>query len=262
MQNDRALVTETIKCLNLFEGDVGSAVRKIGDWIEDGGQSGLLKVFTPNAEQIIQASESKAFLEQMKQADMLLPDGMGLVWAYGRLRGKRLKRVSGVDVMRDLCLWAVTHNKKVFLLGGRNDVGKRVKKRILSDCGAKSNEKCNDRLIEYDGGPKEYDDETLGERVELMRRIEEFRPDVIFVAFGAPKQERWVIENEAALEKMGVKVAMVVGGAMDMLSGDLRRAPVWMRHAGLEWLWRLAQEPWRWRRQLRLWRFVRGVMWG
>ena len=86
-----------------------------------------------------------------------------------------------------------------------------------------------------------------------MRLIQRAEPDILFVAYGAPQQDKWIARN---LERLGVPVAMGVGGAFDFISGRAKRAPRWLQRLGLEWLHRLACEPWRWRRMMALPRFV------
>ena len=88
---------------------------------------------------------------------------------------------------------------------------------------------------------------------EIVGNITRARPDILFVAYGAPQQEKWIARN---LGRLGVPVAMGVGGAFDFISGHAKRAPGWMRRFGLEWLYRLCHEPWRWRRMLALPRFA------
>ena len=94
---------------------------------------------------------------------------------------------------------------------------------------------------------------ALEEEGEIVCMIQRAKPDVLFVAYGAPQQDKWVSRN---LERLGVPVAMGVGGAFDFISGRAKRAPRWVQHLGLEWLHRLYREPWRWRRMLALPRFV------
>ena len=107
--------------------------------------------------------------------------------------------------------------------------------------------------IKYFQGPRNIENETAAERAEAIRRINKFRPHLLFVAYGAPMQEKWIAAN---LPQLKINVAMGVGGAFDYLAGRVQRAPQWLRRGGLEWLWRLIQEPWRWKRQLRLVKFV------
>ncbi|MDP2726812.1 MAG: WecB/TagA/CpsF family glycosyltransferase, partial [Dehalococcoidia bacterium] len=95
----------------------------------------------------------------------------------------------------------------------------------------------------YPGSP------SLEEEGEIVSKVREASPDILLVAYGAPAQDLWIYRN---LERLHVPVAMGVGGALDFVSGRVRRAPPWVRSLGLEWLFRLAQEPWRWRRMMRL----------
>ncbi|MCK4450446.1 MAG: WecB/TagA/CpsF family glycosyltransferase, partial [Anaerolineae bacterium] len=94
---------------------------------------------------------------------------------------------------------------------------------------------------------------ALEEEDEIVRLIQRAKPDILFVAYGAPQQDKWIARN---LERLGVPVAMGVGGAFDFISGRAKRAPRWLQRVGLEWLHRLLHEPWRWRRMLALPRFV------
>jgi N-acetylglucosaminyldiphosphoundecaprenol N-acetyl-beta-D-mannosaminyltransferase len=95
------------------------------------------------------------------------------------------------------------------------------------------------------------------EENDIVERIRAARPDMLFVAFGAPAQDLWIARNQPRLQ---VPVAMGVGGSLDFVAGVTRRAPEWVQRIGLEWLYRLIREPWRWRRQLELPRFVWHVL--
>ena len=98
----------------------------------------------------------------------------------------------------------------------------------------------------------------FGQSFEIVRLIQRAEPDILFVAYGAPVQDKWIARN---LERLGVPVAMGVGGAFDFVSGRAKRAPRWLQRVGLEWLHRLLHEPWRWRRMLALPKFVWLVVW-
>jgi N-acetylglucosaminyldiphosphoundecaprenol N-acetyl-beta-D-mannosaminyltransferase len=98
---------------------------------------------------------------------------------------------------------------------------------------------------------------AAAEVVEIIARIRDARPDILFVAFGAPRQDLWIAEHYDAL---GVPVMMGVGGAFDHIAGVRRRAPQWVQDVNLEWLYRLVTQPWRWRRQLALPQFVWSVL--
>jgi N-acetylglucosaminyldiphosphoundecaprenol N-acetyl-beta-D-mannosaminyltransferase len=110
--------------------------------------------------------------------------------------------------------------------------------------------------IQAFAGSKNVSAETDLERKETLTRIENFKPALLLVGYGAPWQEVWIDANRDGLEEVGVRVAMVVGGAFDEWAGSVRTAPGWLDRMGLKWLWRLVNEPWRWRRQLRLVEFM------
>jgi N-acetylglucosaminyldiphosphoundecaprenol N-acetyl-beta-D-mannosaminyltransferase len=99
----------------------------------------------------------------------------------------------------------------------------------------------------YAGSPRAEDTD------DAIARVRAAAPDLLLVAYGVPAEERWIAQNR---DRLGVPVMIGVGGAFDFVAGVARRAPVWMRRVGLEWLHRLLQEPWRWRRQAALPRFV------
>lgn len=197
-------------------------------------------IFTPNPEILLEASRSEEYRAVLRKADLALPDGVGLVF-FGRLLGLPFKeRVSGVDFMLKLCELAAERGQSVFLLGGRNGATEKtalvLKRRFPA--------------LKISGWSENPDLHRLSLGITKAKPMQSEEFDIIFVALGAPKQEKWIVENIGKLPS--VKIAMAVGGAFDMISGDLPRAPVFLRKAGLEWLWRLAIEPKkRWRRIFR-----------
>jgi N-acetylglucosaminyldiphosphoundecaprenol N-acetyl-beta-D-mannosaminyltransferase len=221
----------------------------ISQWIKrDDGSAKL--IFTPNPEHIVQSQRDGLFLATLQQADICLPDGIGIVWASRLLqvvgKGKSIgQRISGVDVVNLLLLDYPDLNYLV--IGGRSQE-KPTKLQHLSLHGKK---------IAWLPGYENVARPTEEEEEGVRQVIKEIKPDVVFVAFGAPQQEFWAVRHQAFLAKNGVKIVMVVGGAFDMLTGKLARAPKLVRQLGLEWLFRLIQQPWRWKRQLRLVSFIR-----
>lgn len=213
----------------------------------------LAMVTTPNAEMVTAAQSDDSFCSILNASAVALPDGMGLVWAGKILYGRPAfpERVSGVEIAQALLRLSREKGWRIFLLGGKTGVGNLIKSREMSLPG-------NHEIyaIETFEGAHDVRSETEAERNNTLKQIRAFRPNVLLVAYGAPWQEQWVWHNRQELEKAGVNVAMVVGGAFDILSGRLKRAPDWMQTAGLEWLWRLVLEPWRIWRQLRLVTFV------
>lgn len=213
----------------------------------------LCTIFTPNAEQIVQAHHDPSFAKVLGSADILLPDGAGLVWGYrllslfGRARAPQ-QRISGIDVVQQLLDLGRQQKLKMLIVGGRE---------LATYAQTRSTDGLSLRWVE---AYQQASVTTQAEERGIVRIITEWQPDVVFVALGAPYQEFWVAEHAEVLEKAGVRIALVVGGAFDVLAGKLSRAPGWMRTLNLEWLYRLIQEPWRWRRQLRLFEFVQVII--
>jgi N-acetylglucosaminyldiphosphoundecaprenol N-acetyl-beta-D-mannosaminyltransferase len=199
----------------------------------------------------------------IQRAPLVTADGMGIVWAL-RLRGVRLpERVTGVDLVEALAQRAAICGYRLFLLGATPGVaeaaGAALRRRHpgLAVVGA------------WAGSPDPKDD------AEARRRIRAARPDVICVAYGSPAQERWIARvgpalvadrqqdeadgsdaNDPDMARPRPIVAIGVGGALDLLAGRIPRAPLWMRRAGFEWLFRLSRQPWRWLRMLALPQFT------
>lgn len=170
-------------------------------------------------------------------------------------------RLTGTDLMVALCRLAAQKHWRVFLLGGENNVASQTAIKLKEQCNNEAMKQSNHQTINnqqltisYYEGTNDISKETSKERQQTIAHINNFRPHLLFVAYGAPYQEKWIAHNLTSLKS--VKVAVGVGGAFDYLSGQIKRAPSFIRQIGLEWLWRLLHEPWRWRRQLALIKFV------
>jgi N-acetylglucosaminyldiphosphoundecaprenol N-acetyl-beta-D-mannosaminyltransferase len=230
-----------------------------------------LVLFTPNPEQLVLAQKNPQFGQLLDQADYLIPDGIGLVWASRLLSffGRNLRiseRISGIDLTTDLLEWATQRDWQVLLLGGRGydqavvstdqlagRSGQPGHRSIELPSNGQTAGKLRLRWLEgYTnvGAPTRVEEETV---VKTLRSL---KPQLVLVAFGAPMQEQWVVDHLDLLQKSSTKIVMVVGGTFDIFFGRLRRAPLWMRSLGLEWLYRLLQEPHRARRQLTLIHFM------
>src|SRR3990172_9746572 len=178
--------------------------------------------------------------EIFRKADLVLVDGTPMMWA-ARFLGRPLpERVSGSDFVPVFCDVAAKEGYRIFLLGAGPSVAERAKDWLeRRNTGLK--------IVGTYAPPVgfEFDERENTRIIDLIRRA---RPDVLFAAFGAPKQEKWLARHYRSLD---VPVAMGVGSAFDYLAGRLKRAPRWMQTAGLEWTFRLGQEPRRlWRRYL------------
>jgi N-acetylglucosaminyldiphosphoundecaprenol N-acetyl-beta-D-mannosaminyltransferase len=184
-------------------------------------------IMTPNPEMLVEAARNIKCKNLLMRTDLNLADGVGLLWA-ARYTGQYLpERVSGVDVLSDLC--AQPDFVPVFLLGASPGVAEKA---------AAVLQKKNPSLViagTYAGSPR------VEEEKEIIEHINASGARVLFVAYGAPQQDEWIKWNLQHLPD--VRLAMGVGGSFDFLAGVRSRAPGWMRSLGLEWFWRLVQEP-------------------
>jgi N-acetylglucosaminyldiphosphoundecaprenol N-acetyl-beta-D-mannosaminyltransferase len=195
---------------------------------------------------IVEAQRDPAFKEALNSTDLVVPDGMPLVW-LGRRGGCHLRRrVYGPDLMLAFCEQTAARGYRHFFYGGEPGVPERLaeslKRRFppMEVCGT------------FSPPFRPLDPE---EDQEIATMICRAAPDVLWVGLGTPKQERWMCEHR---DKLNVPAIVSVGAAFDLLSGRRNQAPGWMREHGLEWLFRLVQEPRRlWRRYL-----VGGVQFG
>jgi N-acetylglucosaminyldiphosphoundecaprenol N-acetyl-beta-D-mannosaminyltransferase len=194
------------------------------------------QVVTVNLDFLSIARRQERFRETINRSDLAVADGMPLVW-LARLRGAPLpQRVTGVDLVVESCRIAARGGKGVFLLGAAPGVAQAA--------GAELQRRHPGLHIAGTYSPP-MGPLTRRENQRIVGMIREASPDLLFVALGAPRQDLWIRDNLAALE---VPVAMGVGCVFDLLAGSVRRAPAWLQRAGLEWAFRLGQEP------LRLWR--------
>jgi N-acetylglucosaminyldiphosphoundecaprenol N-acetyl-beta-D-mannosaminyltransferase len=211
--------------------DMPGAVDAIERLVDEGGPTRL--VATVNPEFVMRARVDEAFRRVLDESGLSLPDGIGVVWAMRRQGCPQDGRVTGSDLVPLLAARCAERGFRLFLLGSRPGVAAEAACRLERDNPGL-------RVAGVHGGsPRPEDDE------ETLRHIRAARPDVLLVAYGAPHQELWIARNRA---RLGVPVAMGVGGTLDFLAGRVRRAPRWLRNAHLEWLWRLALQPARMRR--------------
>ncbi len=230
--------------------------------------SHLHTIITANPELLLAARADQGVRQVVGQGSLVVPDGVGLLWAARRAGHHLPERIPGVELLVDLCRRAAKTQASVYLLGGRPHVAEALRGRphvaealrgrphvaeALRGKGVA--ELTADRLraeipgLRVEAFPFDHEAERPPET--LWRALERTRPAVLFVAYGQPRQELWMHAHRARLEAAGVRIAMGVGGAFDMLAGRLPRAPRWMRAFGLEWLWRLLWETARVPRTLR-----------
>ena len=189
-------------------------------------------IVTPNPEILVIANGDKNYKKVLNLANLALPDGVGVV-AGAKFLGIPLKtRITGVDLTENLCKQVAERPITVGFLGGREGIAVKT-----AECLKKS----------YPSLKVSF----AGSKLDQLDKLGQL--DILFVAFGSPKQEFWIAKN---LPKLPVKVAIGVGGSFDFISGSVPRAPQFLREIGLEWLFRLIIQPWRIKRQLRLVEFA------
>ncbi|MDP3900702.1 MAG: WecB/TagA/CpsF family glycosyltransferase [bacterium] len=218
---------------------------------------------TPNPEFLLAAQKDEEFFFILNKADIAIPDGVGLTFA-SFLMGKKIKRISGVDLMYDICALAEKESRSIFLLGGIDDTAKQAAKKLkekfprLKIAGAESGLQMGEWKITDGRWIKGKEKNNA-----LIKKINQAKPTIIFVGFGHSQQEKWMYhalifredsqtfdclrdvpaDGQALGRLQGVKLAMGVGGSLDFISGRIKRAPKFLRIIGLEWFWRLLQEP-------------------
>ncbi|NLM03428.1 MAG: WecB/TagA/CpsF family glycosyltransferase [Clostridiales bacterium] len=201
----------------------------------------LNKVFTPNPEIVMIAQEDRELARILREADLVLADGIGLIIA-SKIKNLGLKeRVTGIDTMEKLLTYSAEQSKSIYLLGGKPGNAELACKNI---------EKAYSgiRIAGFHHGYfKEEDVE------KIIEDINKNNSDILFVALGAPKQEKWIDLHK---DKLNCKIAMGVGGAVDIYAGTAKRAPIIFQKLGLEWFYRLLKEPWRIKRMMNLPKFL------
>lgn len=208
-------------------------VARIDELLSDGGPHYMAVV---NAAKIVAANRDEKLRRLLAEADLITADGMSVVWA-SRLVGHPLReRVTGIDLFERLIEHAAQRGLRVYFLGARDEAVRGTVERFA--------QKHPDLQVAgfCNGYFKQEDSE------KIAAQIRDSAADLLFVAMGSPAQEYWIASNIA---RTGAGFALGVGGSFDHLSGQARRAPLWMQRAGLEWFYRLIREPRRmWRRYL------------
>lgn len=229
------------------------ALEKVAEFLQSNKQH---IIFTPNPEMLVDAQTDEEFRNILNSGSLNICDGFGIkVIAKGKVT-----RIPGIDFMLDICGLAKRQEKSVYLLGsGDQNVVEKVKEnlskkfpklRIIgSNPGPKiTMEPSNSAGRQWNNGSMQIDVDRE-ENDQISYDITTKTPDILFVAFGHIKQEKWI--HQYLKELPSVKVAMGVGGSFDYIAEKVKRAPKWMQGLGLEWLYRLLKEP---KRIKRIWK--------
>lgn len=220
-----------------------SLLDSITDWIARGDRT--YQVCTASPEFVMIAQDDLEFMRVLREADLCVADGVGLLFAARYLGHPLPERVTGSDGLPLIARRAAREGWTLFLLGAAPGVAEQAAENLIYH---------NPSLKivgTYAGSPSPEEENTI------IQRVNASSADILFVAYGAPKQDKWIARNR---DKLNVHVAIGVGGAIDFAAGVIPRAPRWMRRLAIEWLYRLYKQPWRWRRMLRLPRFVWNVI--
>ena len=243
-------------------------LNKIEFFLESGDSHYIITV---NPEMIIAAQKDEKFKNILNKADINVPDGIGILWASKFLSNKHCytvtllklfisglslifypkycrqilpERISGVDLIYKICQKFQNSDYSIFFLGAENGVAEKTAQKLKEKFPNLKIAGIDSSVVTKNNFPKvTFRNVTFKYNEKIIQKINQVKPDILFVAFGALKQEKWIAEN---LEKFSsVKLAIGVGGSFDFISGKTKRAPNFIRRIGLEWLWRFIFQPWR-----------------
>ena len=200
-------------------------------------------VVTPNAEIAYEALHDGQLREMLNGADLMLPDGAGVVLASKLLRTPVKQKVAGVDFAAGLLGVLERNGQSLYLLGGKTGIGELAAQKMLE---------AHPQLRIAGIADGYFQDEA-----PVIAKINASGADALFVCLGAPKQERFMVQHQ---QELHVHLMAGLGGSLDAFAGTVQRAPAWMIRLNLEWLYRLIREPKRFRRMLRLPKYLWAVM--
>lgn len=219
------------------------AVSVAADFLDSSGQCRVIA--TANPEMIMMAQDNPALAASLADADLVVPDGVGAVWALNRQYGLEQTRVTGFDLTQNILALCAKKGYRVFFFGSAPGVAVSAKLTAesmypgLTVCGVR------DGFF------------TQNEEKDIVHAINEAKADFVLVALGVPKQEEWITRHK---DELTASLMIGVGGTLDVMAGVVPRAPKWMQEAKLEWLFRLLRQPKRILRMLALPRFVIAVL--
>ena len=220
------------------EVNMSQAAERVMRFMEEGK---FRVVCTPNPEIVMSAAENPEFMDVLKRADMVVADGVGIVWAAKYLGKPLEERVSGFDLTQSVFNEMKDTEYTAYFFGGAPGVAEKAK--------AKMEEKFPGlKIVGVHNGYFDMDEER-----RILSDIREKAPNLLLAGLGSPKQEKWIDANRYVLNGT---VCIGVGGSFDVMAGEVKRAPEVYQKLGLEWLYRLIKQPSRFKRMLKLPLFV------
>ncbi len=218
------------------------AMEKIEGFIYSSRRDGKTHhVVTSDANSILRAQEDEEYAAIVRRAALITPDGYGVMWGARLLNLPIYERVTGVDMVTGICERAAKNGHSIYILGAAPGVAAKAAEKLAERFAGLRVAGTRDGFFK----PEEEDG--------VVATIRDAKPDVLFVAFGIPKQEKFIAKH---IETLNVPVSLGVGGSFDVYSENLKRAPEYIQRSGMEWLYRVWQEPWRWRRMSYVPRFM------
>lgn len=212
--------------------DVGeaAALDRIMEYAAD--PKGGHYIVTPNSDHIIRLEKDEDFKKAYLEADLIVPDGIPLLWIAASTGHPLSSRVAGADLFEKVCERAAKEKRNVFFLGGFEDAAERASAAM---------KKKYEGLKVVGAFSPDPDFDTDAVKTEaLIERIRKAAPDILFFCIGAPRSERFINRYR---DRLGYRVALPFGTAIDYAAGESRRAPEWMQRSGMEWFYRFLQEP-------------------
>lgn len=205
------------------------ALGKVDELIKDRKPS---YVVTPNVDHIVKLENDNEFKNVYNEADLILTDGMPLVW-ISKFKGQEIKeKVSGSDLFPRVCELAAKRGYKIFLLGAAEGVAEEAAKKL--------EKKYKGLKIVGTYSPSYGFEQNQNEINHIINTVKNVKPDILAVGLGAPKQEKFIYNFK---NKLNVPLSLAIGASIDFEAGNIKRAPEWMQKSGLEWFYRLSKEP-------------------
>jgi exopolysaccharide biosynthesis WecB/TagA/CpsF family protein len=220
-----------MKFLNTYIDNVtmNEAVSEIDKIVNN---KGYHYVVTPNVDHIIKLENDTEFKKVYENADLILTDGKPLIWISRILKTPIKEKVSGSDLFPRICELAAKKKYKLFLLGAAEGVAEKAANNLMSRY------KGLDVVGTFS---PDYGFENDSKKInEIINIINKFKPDILAVGFGAPKQEKFIYKYKDSLK---VPISLAIGASIDFEAGNVKRAPIWMQNFGLEWFYRFLKEP-------------------
>ena len=216
---------------------MSQAIHTVNQWLKEEGRCRLITF--ANVHMVVEARLKPEFGDILRQTDLNCPDGSPLSWIGSALHGDRVSQVAGPDFMPLFCEQTATNGYRHFLYGGGEGIAEKTACELVRRYPSI-------QIAGHYSPP--FRQLTQQEDERVCRQINESGADIVWVCLGCPKQEKWIVEHR---DLLGAKVILAVGQAFDILAGVRSRAPRIIRRFGIEWIYRLIQEPGRlWKRYL------------